>query len=132
MKAAFLKIFFFGLVSMYVFSTVGVRVVAHYCGGQLEKISLFSKPSSCCGGEEDEANGCCENDAKHVIFQSSFTFYTLVQDCKAAMVQLFIVNPSFIQISYPPVAQSQFIAGKKDHPPNLVQDDVVRFSVIRI
>ena len=121
-------------MSLYVFSTVGVRVIAHYCGGELEKVSLFSKPSSCCGEEEDEAetDGCCENDAKHITLKSDFTFYTIVQDCKAAIVQLFILEPSFIHISYPLVSQSQFIAGKKNHPPNLVQDTIVSFSVIRI
>lgn len=132
MKAVFLKILFFGLVNIYVFSTVGVKVIAHYCGGQLEKVSLFSKPSSCCGGEEDETDGCCENDAKHVSLKSDFTFYTIVQDCKAAIVQLFILDPSFIHISYPPVSQAQFMAYKRNHPPNLVQKDIVSFSVIRI
>jgi hypothetical protein len=132
LKTAFLNIFFFSLVSIYVFSTVGVCVIAHYCDGQLEKVSLFSKPSSCCDGEDNETDDCCENNAKHVTFQSDFTFYTLVQDCKVAVTQLFIVDPSLIHISYPPVAQSQFLADKKNHPPNLVQDDVVTFSVIRI
>lgn len=132
MKAAFLKIFFFGLVSIYVFSTVGMCVISHYCEGRLEKVSLFSKPSSCCDGEDNETDDCCENDTKHVTFQSSFTFYTIVQDCKAAIVQLFILEPSFIHLAYPPVSQSQFMADKRIHPPNLVQDHVVASSVIRI
>ncbi len=132
MKAAFLKIVFLGLVSIYVFSTVGMCVISHYCDGKLEKVSLFSKPSSCCDGEDNETDNCCENDAKHVTFHSDFTFYTLVQDCKVAVMKLFIVDPSFIHISYPAIAQSQFIADKKNHPPSLVQDNVVAYSVMRI
>ena len=114
------------------FSTVGVCVIAHYCGGELEKVSLFSKSSSSCDGEDTETDDCCNDDAKHVVFQSDFTFYTLVHDAKIAVNQLFIIKPAFIDIAFQPVSQSHFLAYKKNHPPNLVQDHIVSFSVIRI
>lgn len=114
------------------FTTIGVCVIAHYCDGELEKVSLFSKPSSCCDGEDTETDDCCKNDSKHVTFQSDFTFYTLVHDCKIAVNQLFIIEPSLINIAFQPVTESQFLVHKKNHPPNLVQEDIVSFSVIRI
>ena len=132
MKNLFLKIFFFGLVSIYVFTTVGVCVIAHYCGGELEKVSLFSKPSSCCGGEEDETDGCCANDSKHVAFQSNFTFYKIVHECKASVTDLFVLLPSSLHFIVEKNYVSFFSISQKTHPPNLVQDEIVSSSVIRV
>jgi hypothetical protein len=115
-----------------VFSTVGVCIIGHYCGGELEKVSLFSKPSSCCGGEDEETDDCCKNDVKHVVFQQDFTFYTLATDCKAFVYDLFIIRPSFIKLAIQNNAESYFLNHKKNHPPDLVQQDIVSNSVIRI
>ncbi len=134
MKFKFIKIFFSLVVFTYVFSTVGVCIIGHYCGGELEQISLFSKPSSCCDGEEEEnaANDCCKNDVKHVVFQQDFTFYTLATDCKAFVSDLFIIRPSFIKLAIQNNSEFDFLIHKKNHPPNLVQQDIVSNSVIRI
>ena len=132
MKNLFLKIFFFGLVSIYVFTTVGVCVIAHYCGGELEKVSLFSKTTSCCGGEEDEANDCCKDEGKHVAFQSDFTFYKIVHECKASVTDLFVLLPSSLHFIVEKNYVSFFSIDQKVHPPNLVQDKIVDSSVIRI
>ncbi len=117
---------------MYVFSTVGVCVIEHYCGGELEEVSLFSKPSSCCDGEETETDDCCKNDIKHVVFQQDFTFNKLVTDCKIAMYDVFIVRYGYSNIISQNYVESYFLINKKNHPPNLVQQDIVSFSVIRI
>ena len=132
MKSLFLKIFFFSLVSIYVFTTVGVCVIAHYCGGELEKVSLFSKPTSCCDGEKTETDGCCENDSKHVSFQEDFTFYTLVNDCKASVNQLFILEPNPVYFSNQIITEFASLVNKKTHPPDLIQQDIISTSVLLI
>lgn len=134
LKTRFLNIFFSLIVFTYVFSTVGVCIIGHYCGGELEKVSLFSKTTSCCDGEEEEnaANDCCKDDIKHVVFQQDFTFYTLATDCKAFVYDLFIIRPSFIKLAIQNNSGSYFLNHKKNHPPNLVQQDIVSLSVIRI
>ena len=114
------------------FSTVGVCVIAHYCDGELEKVSLFSQPTSCCDGEDTETDNCCKNDSKHVAFQSDFTFNIVVHQCKTAVSQLFIIKPTLSHMAFQSVSQSKFLTDKKNHPPNLVQDDIVSFSVIRV
>ncbi len=118
------------------FSAVGVKIVAHYCGGELEKIALFSKPTSCCGEEEDsdtaEEDGCCHNDSKHVAFKSDFTFFTLISDCKASITDLFIFPNQIEYLSAKQIPYSVFLINKKDHPPNRVQDDMVSVSNLRI
>lgn len=134
MKKIFLHIFFSLIVFTYVFSSVGIRLVAHYCGGSLEKVSLFSKPASCCGGEEEEeeAGDCCTNDTRHVAFQKDFTFYTLVSECKAPVQQLFFIEPTRISFLLHDVPGSLFLINPQNHPPDLVQDDIVQCSVLRI
>lgn len=114
------------------FTTIGVCVIAHYCGGELEKVSLFSKPSSCCDGEEDESDDCCENDVKHVSFQKDFTFYQLVKECKTPVLQLLIFDFTFSVFNHK-VADGAVSSLKSDlNPPNLVQQDIVSNTVIRI
>lgn len=132
-KSFFFKILFFSLVSVYVFTTVGVNVIAHYCCGELEKISLFSKPSSCCEGENTEAtDGCCANDVKYVSFQSDFTFNTLINTCKALEKDLFLTPTSLISFGNEINFYSAFVYNTKIHPPNLAQQHIISSSVIRI
>lgn len=120
------------IVFTYVFSTVGVCVIAHYCGGELEKVSLFSKPTSCCDGEDDETDGCCENDVKHVVNQQDFPFYTLKADCKAPVLQFSIFDFESLNVEALQVSHNGLMAVNDSDPPNLVQQDIVSQSVIRI
>ena len=117
----------------YVFSTIGVSVISHYCGGELEEVALFSKPTSCCGEDESEMeDGCCKNELVHVSFQKDFTFYTLVNSIKAPIHGLFIVRPDFIFTPLKSFITDFLSIDKKVHPPNLVQQDIVECSVIRV
>jgi hypothetical protein len=117
-----------------VFSTIGVSVISHYCGGELEKVSLFSKPTSCCGEEEDTdiEDGCCKNETTHVFFKEDFTFQTLTSDSKPPVNQLFVLEPSSIFHWKQIISESVFLFNKKTHPPNLVQHDIVATSVLLI
>lgn len=135
MKKNFSKIFIAGVVIIYVLSTIGVSVFSHYCGGELEKVSLFTKTKSCCG-EQDESDmgedGCCKDEIAHVSFQKDFTFYTLIKTIKAPVHELFLIKPDFNLAPLRSVISSFLSIDKKVHPPNLVQQDIVESSVIRI
>ena len=131
MKSFFLKIVFSSLVSVYVFTTVGVNIIAHYCGGELEKVSLF-KPASCCEGEDAEEDDCCANDSKYVSFQSDFTFCKLVNTCKASVKNLFVTFSSSANFDLENNYHCLLVFDTNIHPPNLVQHNIVSSSVIRI
>ena len=135
MKKNFSKIFIAFVAIIYVLSTVGVSVFSHYCGGELEKVTLFSKTKSCCGGEEEAEmtdDGCCKNELVHVSFQKDFTFYTLVKSIKAPIHELFIIRPYFNLAPLKCFIADFLSIDRKDHPPNLVQQNLVESSVIRI
>lgn len=133
MKKNFSKIFIAFVAIIYVLSTVGVSVFSHYCGGELEEVALFSKPTSCCGEDEsDMEDGCCKNEISHVSFQKDFTFYTLVKSIKAPVNELFIIQPNFNVVFFKYHIADFLSIDEKVHPPNLVQHDIVSCSVIRI
>ena len=48
-------------------STIGLAVSKHYCGGEVETVSLFTDAESCC-----DMDGCCHNE--HDFFQVKTDF----------------------------------------------------------
>lgn len=133
MKNTFSKIFISFVVFIYVMSTVGISVISHYCGGELEKVSLFTKSNSCCGEDESELeDGCCKNETVYIAFQKDFTFYTVAKNIKAPVNQLFIVSPSINHLTALYLVNTSFFHYKKVQPPDLVQQDLISCSVIRI
>ena len=56
------------LLSLYLVSSIGVTVSAHYCGGNLASFAFFDKDLSCCC--DDEATGktddCCKDESKSI------------------------------------------------------------------
>lgn len=114
-------------------STVGVSVFSHYCGGELEHVTLFSKTKSCCGEEEsDMEDGCCKDVVTHVSFQKDFTFSQLIKECKAPVLALVIFNFHNTLFSFNGTDDSFITVNKEDPPPNLVQSEIVSCSVIRV
>lgn len=135
MKKNFSKIFIAFVAIIYVLSTVGVSVFSHYCGGELEKVSLFTKTKSCCGDQEESDmgdDGCCKDEIAHVSFQKDFTFYTLIKTIKAPVQELFIIKPDFNIAPLKSLISDFLSIDRKVHPPNLVQQDIVECSVVRV
>jgi hypothetical protein len=134
LKNKFSKIFISLVAIIYVMSTIGVCIFSHYCGGELEKVTVFSKTKSCCGEEEeaDVEEGCCKNESVHLAFQKDFTFQTLAKDLKAPVNQLFIIVSSINHLIDPQTEYALFCNYKKIHPPDLVQQELVSCSVMRI
>jgi hypothetical protein len=131
-KSLLTKIIFATLVSVYVFTTVGVCIIAHYCGGEVEKVSLFTKTDSCCDGEEQENSDCCKDDSKHVVFASDFTLNKSFSEFKAIITNLYILIPSSFHFILQNDVSSFSFLNTDFHPPNLVQSEIVSISVIRI
>ncbi|HRG02101.1 MAG TPA: hypothetical protein PKZ75_13370 [Bacteroidia bacterium] len=133
MKNHFAKIFIVFVSIVYVMSTIGISVFSHYCGGELEEVALFSKPTSCCGEDEaDMDDGCCKNEISHIAFQKDFTFYQLIKDCKAPVLVLAIFNFQNSIFNFNGTLESLMTVNKEFPPPKLVQSEIVSCSVLRI
>jgi hypothetical protein len=83
---------------------IGLPVYFHYCGGELEEISVLLKNNSCCGEEEDESTmdaGCCENESTVVRFENDF-FIKKTVDLKASELfsTLFLVKLPFFEVQF--------------------------------
>lgn len=132
MQIRFFKITIFFIAMVYVFSTIGVPVIAHYCGGELEEVAVFSKPDSCCGEDEPEDDGCCKNEITHVAFQKDFTYKILIKNLKAPILDLPVLL-SFKEFAINFVNQTQnLVSVRHFQPPDPVQKSIVSSSVIRI
>ena len=133
MKTKLFKIVISLVAITYVFSTIGVSVISHYCGGELEEVALFSKPTTCCGEDEsDMEDGCCKNETTHVFFKEDFTFQTLTNDSKPNVSQLFIVVINSNWYANLIVCKKAYVISPKKHPPNFMQRDIVATSVLLI
>lgn len=133
MKKYFAKIFIAFVAIVYVMSTIGVSVFSHYCGGELEEITLFTKTTKCCGEDEsDMEDGCCKNELTHVSFHKDFTFSQLKSDYKVPVLALAIFNFQYTVFKNNDTVDSSNSVNKEYPPPNLVQHEIVSCSVIRV
>lgn len=75
---------------VYVVSVCGLTINKHFCGGELESVSLI-KQDSCCGEEtEDEASGCCQDE---ILYLSNKT-ESIANNVKVT------VNPAFHELFF--------------------------------
>lgn len=56
------KVAFISLISFYLIALVGYSVNIHYCGGELESVSLDEPASVCCCGVSGGMEGCCSDE----------------------------------------------------------------------
>lgn len=127
------------LICTYVFSTIGFSVIEHYCGGELEEVAVFSKPDSCCGGDEvgteNTEDDCCENKTSHISFQKDFVFKIDSKKSNVPVVLNLVIVPFLFNkvVFARPTTNtvSNFITDKAP-PQKLLQQSIVDCSVIRI
>lgn len=69
------RLLLFPILCLYLFSTVGIRMQAHYCHGEFSSVSLnpFHQLSCACESEVEESN-CC-TDA-HFLLQVKDSYAT--------------------------------------------------------
>ena len=119
---------------IYVFANMGVSVISHYCGGELQEVAIFTEPDSCCG-EEDEAEegGCCKNETQYFSYQNDFVFNTLSKDLKKPVLLLPFESFAFTNECATHLNQLKAFYYKSNYPPpDIVQRDIVSISVLRI
>ena len=66
----YFKYLFSFVIGIYLINNIGLPVYYHYCCGELESINPLFKTQNCCGENEDEDSGCCNNETK-IISQKS-------------------------------------------------------------
>jgi len=52
---------------LYLLVSAGIFINMHYCGGELESVSLLSEQKVCCCDGSEMASNCCNN--KHFFLQ---------------------------------------------------------------
>lgn len=52
----------FSILFIYLFSVCGITINKHFCGGELESVTLIEKGSCCEGEEAGEADDCCADE----------------------------------------------------------------------
>lgn len=120
------------LLTVYTLSVAGVTINKHFCGGDLEEVSLL-EPESCCGEEIPvEEDGCCSTESVYVSNDTktinsgekvSIAF-------KAVYLQtiLSVFHFSFTDLA----ATIASLNDLPDKPPHLEEELVARTMVLRI
>lgn len=55
------------LLTLYLLSSVGLTLRAHYCGGDLASLGLFTEEKCCCEDSHSrKPDDCCKNEQKSI------------------------------------------------------------------
>lgn len=121
------------MIAVYVATAIGIPVYMHYCGGELEQVSFVVKSNSCCGGEEEDMDdGCCANENTFARFAPDFTAKKINNGVE--------FNITSIELNYTDLFNTEInfsvyqITPLNEYypPPNLLQQDIISVSVLRI
>jgi hypothetical protein len=125
-------IFLLLLLVIYTLSVAGVTINKHFCGGELEEVSLL-EPDSCCGEEMPvEDDGCCSNESVYVSNDTETinSGEKILISCKALYLQTLL---NFFQISFDGLAvRLKIEKDVSEKPPFLEEELVAKTMVIRI
>ncbi len=108
---------------------IGVPVFKHYCGGELESISVFVKHASCCGEEEDEPSDCCKDEVQVAHHYSTSVLSKINTVPQIAKIVCYFSNMVYIVES--PRSINDFFSPNTQHY-KLRQLQEVNCSVLRI
>jgi hypothetical protein len=117
---------------LYLAAAVGIPVFQHYCGGELENVSAYTKPDSCCGDEENEPSDCCHNEIQVAKLDAQSSHKTTA---RLQTVPSFISNFLIPQIVSTDSFQSvsiTTIARADTSPPPLLHKNIIDTAVLRI
>jgi|GEM_PF-1152439 len=102
----FRQVVLFSILALYLVGNVHLAVARHYCGGELEAISLY-EPITCCG-EEEEDNGCCENEIDYIaqdnhhkqVVQLNWKTFAGIDACSFYIEQVFCVAATVVDTHF--------------------------------
>lgn len=132
MRTFWLKITLSFLVAIYLFSTVGISFISHYCGGELQEVSVFVAHNDCCGDEEPEDNGCCQNETEHVALFPDVIYATNDISIKQPVSDLFIFAFGFVTELIHPESITTISLFYDIPPPDLLQECLISSTVLII
>lgn len=120
------------LVFTYVFSTVGISFVSHYCGGELQEVSVYVTPDDCCGGEAPEEEGCCKNETDHVVMHADVLYTAADISLKQPVSEVFVLNSVFEPFSVKKELNLFSRLYFDIPPPDLLRENLISTTVLRI
>lgn len=122
--------FLYTMLFVYLVSVCGLTINKHFCGGELESVTLI-KQGSCCEGEESGiADDCCANET---IYLSNKT-ETLKSSFKLSFDRQFsdsvirYTSETLLSVLFPESFNKRFF---KEKPPFL-KVDLASLMVLRI
>ncbi len=115
---------------VYLVTVTGVPVYNHYCGGELEEVSLLLKSNDCCGEDEEEDAGCCSDEDFYIRNAPDFV---------STSAKFKVLPASLLLALMPSIVSNQMIPGGVAAAPvsfgsdaPALQHDLVTVSVMRI
>ncbi len=114
---------------------IGLPVYLHYCGGELEKVNVLIKGTSCCGEDEDESAmdaGCCKDEQVVLKSNVDFTFAQINPNHFIKSVQDVFYSASNPFLLSVPKAITLVKPDSEFPPPKLFQKQIIATSVLRI
>ena len=110
---------------VYLPAVIGVGFSAHYCGGELQEVKVFSTAKiSCCDEETEAQNGCCDDEIKLVKLEES---HNLAAKTPTPQPSLALVQQFIYTLVLAPVQQVKTVQ-IKESPPLLKIPIIVRHS----
>lgn len=119
-------------VLVYLFSTVGISFVSHYCGGELQEISVYVSPDNCCGEEEPEDDGCCHNETDHVMLLQDVMYSAGDISIKQPVSELFLSVTGFVSDQLQFTQSSLSVLFYDIPPPDVLRENLISTTVLRI
>ena len=94
---------------LIVVSTMGMTVSMHFCGDNLESISILRSPDPCCDIPDD----CCHDESINIETENDFsgTFYTF------EFSQLVVELPTYVESMQIYIAENDFLNSFSCTPP---------------
>ncbi len=120
-------------IFIYLLTAIGIPVFQHYCGGELEDVSVYTKVNSCCGDDEAAAESdCCHNEVQVAKFdaQSSFKTTARLQTAPAFICNFLVPTPVILDTFSN--AASNTIVKSDLEPPPLLHQTIIDTAVLRI
>jgi hypothetical protein len=113
------------LVFLLLATTMGVTFYKHYCGQNLESVSINSLPTSCCDGPCN----CCHNESFSVKIHDDFSVTAFTFDFHQVELAVPVICQLFIADL--PV-QPKMVEPKYDLPPPPIQTILSSLQTYRL
>jgi hypothetical protein len=121
------------MLAVYLFTTIGIPVYMHYCGGELEKVSFLVKSDSCCSEEEEDMDdGCCANENTFARYAPDFTAKKINTGVDFILPSIDLIYSELFQTS---ITINNVSSPSEEFlfpPPKLLQNTIVSVSNLRI